>query len=105
MPQERARNAGTSALHARPNSSVSGRKPCEITKMTMHYCFTVGVRFQKQKDGRHMRRPLLRQRNCRGTTTTRRTLLVGAAALLVPLPAFAQTATQEKVAAALAKLK
>jgi CubicO group peptidase (beta-lactamase class C family) len=39
-----------------------------------------------------------------GTTTTRRTLLVGAAALLVPLPAFAQTATQEKVAAALPKL-
>src|SRR5258708_25013736 len=34
----------------------------------------------------------------------RRTLLAAAAALPVPLPAFAQTATREKVAAALPKL-
>src|SRR6185369_8331618 len=35
----------------------------------------------------------------------RRTVLAGAAALFVPLPAHAQSATKEKVAAALPKLK
>jgi Beta-lactamase len=45
------------------------------------------------KDGRHMRRQ------------SRRTLLAGVAAVLVPLPALAQIATKEKVAAALPKLK
>jgi CubicO group peptidase (beta-lactamase class C family) len=36
---------------------------------------------------------------------SRRTLLAGVAAVLVPLPALAQTATKEKVAAALPKLE
>ena len=36
---------------------------------------------------------------------SRRTLLAGVAAMLVPLPALAQTATKEKVAAALPKLE
>ena len=35
----------------------------------------------------------------------RRTLLAGISALLVPLPTLAQTATKEKVAAALPKLR
>lgn len=41
----------------------------------------------------------------RGRSIGRRTLFAGAPLLLVPLPAFAQTATREKVAAALPKLK
>jgi CubicO group peptidase (beta-lactamase class C family) len=41
----------------------------------------------------------------RGRPIVRRTLLAGVAALLVPLPALAQTATKEKVAAALPKLR
>jgi CubicO group peptidase (beta-lactamase class C family) len=40
-----------------------------------------------------------------GRAIVRRTLLAGVSALLVPLPALAQTATKEKVAAALPKLK
>ena len=40
-----------------------------------------------------------------GRSTHRRTLLSGVAALLVPLPALAQTAIREKVAAALPKLR
>ena len=40
-----------------------------------------------------------------GRSIVRRTLLAGISALLVPLPALAQTATKEKVAAALPKLK
>jgi CubicO group peptidase (beta-lactamase class C family) len=40
-----------------------------------------------------------------GRSIVRRTLLAGTVALLVPLPAPAQTATKEKVAAALPKLK
>ena len=36
---------------------------------------------------------------------SRRTLLAGVAAVLVPLPALAQTATKEKIAAALANLE
>ena len=40
-----------------------------------------------------------------GRSIVRRTLLAGIAALLVPLPALAQTATKEKVAAALPKLE
>ena len=41
----------------------------------------------------------------RGRPIVRRKLLAGVAALLVPLPALAQTATKEKVAAALPKLR
>jgi CubicO group peptidase (beta-lactamase class C family) len=40
-----------------------------------------------------------------GRSIVRRTLLAGISALLVPLPALAQTATKEKVAAALPKLR
>jgi CubicO group peptidase (beta-lactamase class C family) len=40
-----------------------------------------------------------------GRSMVRRTLLAGAAALLVPRPTLAQTATKEKVVAALPKLK
>ena len=40
-----------------------------------------------------------------GRSIVRRTFLAGTAALLVPLPALAQTATKEKVAAALPKLR
>jgi CubicO group peptidase (beta-lactamase class C family) len=40
-----------------------------------------------------------------GRSTGRRTFLAGSAALLAPLPARAQTATKEKIAAALPKLK
>lgn len=41
----------------------------------------------------------------RGRSIVRRTFVAGTAALLVPLPGLAQTATKEKVAAALPKLK
>ena len=41
----------------------------------------------------------------RGRSIVRRTFFAGIAALSVPLPALAQTATAEKVAAALPKLK
>jgi CubicO group peptidase (beta-lactamase class C family) len=40
-----------------------------------------------------------------GPSTSRRTLLTGVAALLSPLPALAQTATREKITAALPKLR
>ena len=40
-----------------------------------------------------------------GRSIVRRKFLAGTAALLVPLPTLAQTATREKVAAALPKLK
>src|SRR5262245_19111475 len=51
------------------------------------------------------KQPITRVPKRRLSPTTRRALLAGAATLLVPLPAVAQTATQEKVAAALPKLK
>jgi CubicO group peptidase (beta-lactamase class C family) len=52
-----------------------------------------------------MRRPLYRKGIAPEATTSRRALLAGAATLLVPISPFAQTATKERVVAALPKLK